>query len=279
MERIIEALEKAKKAQQLAGNARQEEVQLPSGPNTRQRDQQHTLETLNYQHTRVVELNQAHLERNRILAHNKNNVNSNTFDLLRTQVLNKMAANNWRTLAIVSPTPEAGKSVVAINLAISIAQHAEKSVLLVDFDLRRPSIAQYLGLELELGLSDMLEGKCELGDILVSPGIPRFVLMATNRPLANSSEILASSKVKRLIGEIRERYAERIVIFDLPPLLNADDAMAVLPQIDCALMVVANGMSTQREITESLRHMPATNLLGSVVNKAKSNRKPYAYNY
>lgn len=277
MERIKEALDKARKAQQLVDNPRQGEAPILSRPNTDLRDEQQSLETLSYQHTRVVKLDQAHLERNRILAHNKNNVNSNTFDLLRTQVLNQMATNDWRTLAVVSPTPEAGKSVVAINLAISIAQHAEKSVLLVDFDLRRPSVAKYLGLDLDLSLSDMLEDKCELGDILVSPGIPRFVLMAANRPLANSSEILASSRVQRLISEIRERYAERIVIFDLPPLLNADDAMAVLPQIDCALMVIANGMSSQREIEESLRHMPATNLLGTVINKVKSNMKPYAY--
>jgi protein-tyrosine kinase len=168
---------------------------------------------------------------------------------------------------------------VAINLAISIAQHAEKSALLVDFDLRHPSVANYLGLDLEISLTDMLEGKCELSDILVNPGIPRLVVMAAHRPLANSAEILASSRVQRLIKEIRERYEERIVIFDLPPLLNADDAMAVLPQIDCVLMVVANGMSSNREIEDSLRQLPATNLLGTVLNKVQGGSQSYDYYY
>lgn len=279
MERIKVALDKAKMARESAVEPGPVELEAPSSPVPEVRDTQGTLETLSYQNTRIINLDQAHLERNRIVAHNKNNLNSNIFDLLRTQVLNKMSQNGWRTLAIVSATPEAGKSVVAINLAISIAQHAEKSALLVDFDLRRPSVAKYLGLDLDLSLSDMLEGKCEMQDILISPGIPRFVVMAAHRPLVNSSEMLASSRVRRLITEIRERYAERMVVFDLPPLLNADDAMAVLPQIDCALMVVASGSSSEREIEESLRHLPSTNLLGTVFNKAESDAERYAYNY
>lgn len=289
MERIKVALDKARLAREMAGETGQEDkrqedkrraevVEPPSDEFTEPGAEQGALQALSYRSTRVITLDEEHLERNRIVAHNKNNLNSNIFDLLRTQVLNKMSENGWRTLAIVSATPEAGKSVVAINLAISIAQHAEKSALLVDFDLRRPSVAKYLGLELSLSLSDMLEGKCEMEDILVSPGIPRFVVMAAHRPIMNSSEMLASSRVQRLIGEIRERYAERIVVFDLPPLLNADDAMAVLPKIDCVLMVVANGKSSQREIEDSLRHLPTSNLLGTVFNKAQSKSQPYAYN-
>lgn len=279
MERIKDALDKAKKARQLAGDFRQSEAGNSSRADAESSHERHSLETLSYRHTRAVKLDQAHLERHRIVAHNRNNLNSNIFDLLRTQVLNKMSENGWRTLAVVSPTPGAGKSVVSINLAISIAQHAERSALLVDFDLRRPSVAKYLGLDQDVSFSDMLEGKCELRDVLVNPGIPRLVVMAAQRPVANSAEILASSKVQRMIEEIRERYTERIVIFDLPPLLSADDAMAVLPRIDCALMVVANGMSTQHEIEESLRHLPTTNLLGTVFNKAKGNMDRYEYNY
>lgn len=271
MERIKQALEKAGSQRELAGKP-------PPHAGVDLRDEQSSLEALSYRHTRVIALDPEHLEDKRIVAHNKNNLHSNMFDLLRTLVLNKMAENGWRTLAVVSPTPEAGKSVVAINLAISIAGHAEKSALLVDFDLRRPSIANYLGLDLEVSLSDMLEGKCELSDILVNPGIPRLVVMAAHRPLANSAEILVSSRVQRLIKEIRERYEERIVIFDLPPLLNADDAIAVLPQIDCVLMVVANGMSSEREIEDALRQLAGTNMLGTVFNKAQSGRQAYTYN-
>jgi protein-tyrosine kinase len=281
MERIKQALEKARSEGKLAGNLRQEEEQLPPPspphPGVDQREEEPSLETLSYRHTRVIALDPKHLEERRIVTHNKNNLHSNTFDLLRTLVLNKMAENGWRTLAVVSPTSGAGKSVVAINLAISIARHAEKSALLVDFDLRRPSVANYLGLDLEISLTDMLEGKCELSDILVNPGIPRLVVMATHRPLANSAEILVSSRVQRLIKEIRERYEERIVIFDLPPLLNADDAIAVLPQIDCVLMVVANGMSSERDIEDALRRLTATNLLGTVFNKAQGGREAHSY--
>jgi protein-tyrosine kinase len=87
--------------------------------------------------------------------------------------------------------------------------------------------------------------------------------------------MLASAKVKQLIGDLRDRYKERIVIFDLPPLLDVDDAISVLPNIDCALMVVGNGMVTPHELDESFRHLNATHLLGTVLNKAEAEPRSY----
>jgi Mrp family chromosome partitioning ATPase len=89
--------------------------------------------------------------------------------------------------------------------------------------------------------------------------------------------LLASAKVKQLVCDLRDRYKERIVIFDLPPLLNVDDAISVLPQIDCVLMVVGNGMVTKHEMDESLRHLHTTNLLGVVLNKAEAQQRIYQY--
>jgi hypothetical protein len=179
-----------------------------------------------------------------------------------------MEENGWRTLAITSPTPEAGKSVVAINLAMSIAQQTNKTAMLVDFDLRRPKIGAYLGLPMEKSLNDLLEGHSGLPDVLVNPDIPRLVVLPTKTSILKSSETLSSKLVSDLIKELRQRYESRIIIFDLPPVLVIDDAIALLPQIDCVLMVVANGMSTQREIEDSLHLLPAGKLMGIVFNKA-----------
>ncbi|MEG1342863.1 MAG: protein tyrosine kinase, partial [Pseudomonas sp.] len=112
-----------------------------------------------YVQTRVVPLRAEHLERNRIVAYNKNSNLSSSFDLLRTQVLQSMEENGWRTLAITSPTPEAGKTVLAINLAMSIAHHTTKTALLVDFDLRRPRVGASLGLSMEKSLNELLSNK------------------------------------------------------------------------------------------------------------------------
>jgi capsular exopolysaccharide synthesis family protein len=227
--------------------------------------------------TPVVVLNPDHLERHRILAHNKHDIHSGVFDLLRTQVLQKMSAGGWKTLGIVSPAPGAGKTVVAINLAMSIAQLADRTAMLVDFDLRRPSVLKYLGVQRELTLNNYLRDECTFADVLFKAQLPDLVVAGTAEYLPQSAEMLGSSRIKRLIDEVKNRYRDRITVFDLPPMLNADDALAVLPSLDCVLMVVANGHSATNEVEQALRHLPATNFLGAVLNKAAESADSYGY--
>lgn len=261
MEKIKQAIEKAK--QQFG------EKPLNQPPGTGPLPPISEIGDITYRQTRIVELDHRHLETHRIVALNKSDLSSVSFDLLRTQVLQKMEEHGWRTLAIVSPVPECGKTVVAINLAMSIAHHTSKTAMLVDFDLRKPRVGEYLGLPKGKSLNEVLEGGAAINEAFVNPGMPKLVVVPTTQSIRKSAEMLASSKVKALVKELRDRYKERIVIFDLPPLLNVDDAMSVLPQIDCALMVVGNGMVTKHEIDESLRQLHAINLLGIVLNKAE----------
>jgi protein-tyrosine kinase len=280
MERIKQAIEKVK-SQHLSETGRRRSVQDAQGAgNTPRSSQNHDeLGNIRYEYTRVVMLKKKHLEENRIVAFDKNDPKSMTFDLLRTHVLQKMEENGWRTLAITSPTPEAGKTVVAINLAMSIAQQTNKTAMLVDFDLRRPKVGTYLGIPMEKSLNDLLDGTAELPDALVNPDLPRLVVLPTRSPVKNSSETLSSKKISDMIKDLRERYKSRIVIFDLPPVLVTDDAIALLPQIDCVLMVVANGMSTKREIEDCLRLLPKARLIGTILNKADVETKAYYYDY
>ena len=235
------------------------------------------IDQIRYNNTAVVKLDIACLERHRIVSHIKNNAHSSIFDSLRTQVLQKMEENNWRTLAVVSPTPASGKTFVSINLAISIAHQPQKTVILVDLDLRRPKVASYLGLHSEKSMNDYLQGTAQLKDTMVSPSIPGMVVVPTMRPVAKSAEMLSSNKVVNLIQELRGRYESRIVIFDAPPILNSDDAMVLLPQVDCFLLVIANGMSTKSEIEETMYHLPKEKLLGVVFNKADVETRSYYY--
>ena len=230
-----------------------------------------------YKNTSVVKLDQACLEKHRIVSHAKNNLYTNIFDSLRTQVLLKMEENNWRTVAVVSPTPASGKTFVAINLAISIAHQPQKTAILVDLDLRRPKVATYLGLHAEKSMNDYLQGNAQVKDVMVSPSIPRLVVIPTMRPVAKSAEILSSNKVVNLIQDLRDRYDSRIVIFDAPPVLNSDDAMVLIPQVDCFLLVIANGMSSKSEIEETMYHLPQEKLLGVVLNKADVEARDYYY--
>ena len=278
MERIKLALEKAK-AQQ-SGSPAKPSVPAASAASAASASSALLLgdaPEVQYVNTRVVELDPAHLENHRIVAFNKNHPSNWAFDVLRTQVLQKMDQKGWRTLAITSPMLESGKSVVAINLASSIAHQTQRTAMLVDFDLRRPSVARYLGLPLHTSLNEVFDGSAQVPDALVNPGLPRLVVLPTQRPVPKSSELLSSRKVGDIITELRDRYQERIVIFDLPPVLAADDVIAVLPRIDCVLMVVGSGMSSQKELEEAMRHLGAANLLGVVLNKDEAPVKKWYY--
>jgi Mrp family chromosome partitioning ATPase len=270
MERIKQAIEKATQQNLNEGGrmpySQSDDKTGPSAGTTPQSSD--VLEKVSYQQTRVVKLKADILEKNRIFAFNKDDPASMIFDLLRTQVLQTMEEKGWRTLAITSATPGAGKTAVAINLAMSIAQKTNRSAMLVDFDLRQPRIGTYLGLPMEKSLNDLLNGDAELSEILVNPDIPRLVIVPTREAVSKPSEVLSSNKIAGLIKDLRERYDSRITIFDLPSLLHSDDAISVIPQIDCILMVVANGMSSKLEIENALRHLSRANLIGTVFNKA-----------
>jgi protein-tyrosine kinase len=274
MEKIKDALAKARMQKT---SLPQQKSMVEQTAQTKFQNTENELDRINYKNTPVIRLDSAHLEKNRIVSHIKNDVNSGVFDSLRTQILQKMEDNNWRTIAVVSPTPESGKTLVSINLAISIAHQPQKTAILVDFDLRRPKVASYLGIHTETSMNEYLAGKAPMQDVMFNPGIPRLVVMPTMRSVSKSSETLSSKKISNLIQELRDRYDSRIVIFDCPPVLNSDDAMVLLPQVDCILLVVANGMSTQAEIDETLHHLPKDNLLGVVLNKAEVESKAYYY--
>jgi len=286
MEKIKDALEKAKekaltsKAPEVSTSAASTSNYIQAEP-TPESVLEHANETnisaISYTNTKTVELNPQHLEKNRIVAYNKSESVTWIFDKLRTQVLQKMQENNWKTLAILSPTPASGKSFVAINLAISIANQPQKTAMLVDFDLRKPRVAKYLGIECELSLNDYLENRAQLHEILINPGLPHLVILPTMKPVSHPAEVLSSAKVNALMQDIASRYESRIVIYDLPPILNADDALIMLKKVDCALLVVGNGMVKETEIEEAMHHIPKDKLLGVVLNKAEVGVEEYYY--
>jgi protein-tyrosine kinase len=273
MEKIKEALKKAKSQHGGKNSASTVTESLASSKKAGKAEE--SIDSIVYSQSTIVKLDSATLENNRIVALNKHDPASWVFDSLRTQVLQKMEENNWRTIAIVSPTPESGKTVVAINLAISIAQQPKKTAMLVDFDLRKPRVVKYLGIKCKKSINDFIAGEAELPEIIVNPSIQRLTILPTNKPVVQSSETLSTTKIQELVVEIKNRYSSRIVIFDLPPLLNVDDAMVLLPQVDCVLVVVGDGQHAESEIVESMRLLAKSNILGVVVNRAEVEPRAY----
>ena len=234
---------------------------------SRGRREQARLDAIRYVQTQVQGVDQGHWLENRLVAANSTDKVADIFRILRTKVLIPMRDNGWQTLAVVGATPAVGKTTIASNLAMSIALDANQSVLLVDADLRRPKVASYFGLQPEKGLGDVLSGAVSLESVLLNPGIDRLVVLPSTGSLQNSTELLSSLRMQELLPELRNRYASRMVIFDLPPLLATGDTLAFLHNFDCALLVVENGRNTAEELLEARRLLQGTNFLGWVLNK------------
>ncbi len=224
---------------------------------------------ITYSETRVVELDPEVLEANRVLSGRESKEVTQAYKMLRTQILQKLKLNHWNSLAVVSPREGNGKSLTAINLAISLAQEVKHSVLLVDLDLKQPSIATYLGIELKQGITDYLLRDEPVKNILINPGLERLVLLGGYESLSHSSEALGSPKLINLVEELKQRYPNRIIIFDLPPMLLSDDAVAFAPYVDAMLMVVEEGKTTADDLELCADMLGGKPLLGSVLNKGE----------
>jgi protein-tyrosine kinase len=222
-----------------------------------------------YTRTRVFKPQSGILERNRIIDPGSADPSAAAYRMLRTQVLQRMDANGWRSLAIFSPGSEDGKTTTAINLALSLAGGWLHTVLLVDFDFKQPRIASRLGLAPEFGVDDALAGRAALEDCLYHPdGYGRLVILPARAALENSSETVCGPRGRELVAEIRGRYADRIVVFDLPPVLNADDALSFAPLAECGLVVAAEGRTRRIDLVRTIELLAKTPLVGTVLNRA-----------
>lgn len=262
MERIKQALERA----------RAERAQQPdpvSGDQTSPAPATTPVEQVTYSQTRHIEVPQPILRQKRVVTGFAPCEFTDAYKILRTQVLQRLNENHWNVLAITSPGTGEGKTLTALNLAVSLAMEVDYTVLLVDANLRHPSLHEHLGLPGKPGLSDYLLEDTPLPELLVHPeGIDHLTVLPGGSALLNSAEMLNSPKMSRLVDELKNRYAGRIVIFDLPPVLDAADAMAFSPYVDATLLVVEEGKTTRSEIENAVDMLSSTNILGTVLNKA-----------
>jgi protein-tyrosine kinase len=230
-----------------------------------------------YTRTRTFVPPESLLESNRIVGSTSRDPAAAAFRMLRTQVLQRMEEHGWQSLAILSPGSNDGKTTTAINLAISLANDHRHTVLLVDLDLKRPTIAEKLGIAPEHGTDDLLQGGGRVEDCLYHPeGFDRLVVLPARAPLHNSSEALAGPLGRQLVAELRGRYPDRIVLFDLPPVLGADDALAFAPLVECGLVVVAEGSTSRDDLLRCMELLRKTPIVGTVLNRAADAPSPYS---
>jgi len=223
----------------------------------------------------VVVLNHGTLEKNRIVAWNKRDVRTGAFDLLRTKVLRTMSQNGWRTIGVTSPTEACGKTTVSINLAFSIAHQKDANVLLADLDLRHPRIAACIGLQPQEDLTTFLEGQAPLMTYDVEIVGVRLGVVPNAATRHNATELLTQSSADLLFDGLKDWANASVIVFDLPPLLPTDDALAVIPKLDCVLVVVGEGVTKKADVNAALSLVPDSVLLGVVYNKSRAKRLSY----
>lgn len=225
----------------------------------------------------IKQLDPVYLEANRVIAHDISDARTSAFDMLRTQVLQAMDQKAWRLLAVTSPTAGCGKTLVAANLALSIARLPERPVLLLELDLRKPQLGKTLGLETKSGIIGLLGGSIAMRNSIMVMGVGRYTLAAilAEQPVSNASEWIASRAMGALLQLIRREFPSHVVILDTPPMLAADDFLMLQPQVDCVLLVGAVGTSTMSDIEQCKRHLISANVVRVVLNKVRETSRPY----
>lgn len=226
---------------------------------------------------RPIPVAMENLRESRIVAGEEGQPIAESFKILRTHILQRMKAKGQMSLAVTSPQKGQGKSVIAVNLAVSMAREVDLRVLLVDLDLRRPSVHRIFGVDARRGLSDFLLHNAPLDDLFFNPGIERLCVLPAGRPTTLSSEMLLSPQARSFAAALRSQYASVVVIFDLPPLLSTDDVIAFLPNLESVLLVVEERKTRRQDVARSLELLRGSDLVGTVLNNSTLQAHSYYY--
>jgi exopolysaccharide/PEP-CTERM locus tyrosine autokinase len=274
---IDKALEKAKASRERTPN---HQAPQPSGVTLAEIASSTPLAgQIQYTSTRTVPVRLEALQRQRIIVGDFDHLVLEEYKILRTQILQRTKADRKNTLMITGPSVGEGKTLTAINLAISLAQEVDKTVLLVDADLRHPSIAELFGLPKGPGLVDYLSGSSALSELLVHPqGFDRLVILPGGRAVPGAAELIGSPVMAELVAELKGFYPDRYVLFDLPPVLPFADTLAFAPLVDGIILVVEMGKSSRENIEKSVKILKDFPILGFVLNKVEMpDQRSYPY--
>lgn len=227
-----------------------------------------------YSRTKVQRNDPAKLIDNKIFSVLDDIETTDQIKILRTQVLRKLKAMGGNSILVTSANPYEGKTFTSINLGVSIAKEFDRTVLIIDADIRKPTerhtafSTQFFSLDVEKGLTDYLMGDVDISDILINPGIEKLTLIPGGLPVNNSPELLNSARMETMMAEIKSRYAsDRIVILDGPALLPFPDAVILSKYVDGVLPVVEAEKTSVDDLKKMMGQLKEVPILGTVLNK------------
>jgi non-specific protein-tyrosine kinase len=232
--------------------------------------------SLRYTKTKIQFHDSEDLKNNKIISLFDEYKPTHEIKLLQTQVLKKLKKVGGNSILVVSYNPYEGKTFTSINLGVSIAREFDRTVLIIDADLRKPSSrhcsfsTDFFRLDVEKGLSDYLAGNSEIQDILINPGINKFTVIPSGKPAVNAPELLNSDTMRLMMEDIKNRYpADRMVIIDTPPIAKFPDSLILANYVDGILIVVESERTTSEDLKKLAQLLKDAPVLGTVFNKAK----------
>ena len=231
---------------------------------------------ISYSRTKVQAVDPEKLKDNRIFSIFDDIETTDQINILRTQVLKKLEDIGGNTILVTSANPYEGKTFTSINLGVSIAKEFSRTVLIIDADLRKPTkrhtafSTEFFTLDVEVGLTDYLKGEADIPDILINPGISKLTLIPGGKPVYNAPELLSSSRMEKMMSEIKTRYAsDRLVIVDGPAMLPFPDALILSRYVDAVLPVVELERTPVKQLKKMMDSLKDTCIIGTVLNKNK----------
>ena len=204
---------------------------------------------------------------------------SEQFKILRTNIFVPVEGQAPRSLIVTSVAPGEGKSFVAANLAVSVAKAIDRHVLLMDCDLRRPTIHSLFGFGQVPGMSDYLADGTSLPTLLQKTKVPKLTILPAGKPPHNPAELLSSDRMADLVNEVSERYSNRLIIIDSPPPRLTAETFVLASQVDGVVLVVKYGSTPRDMVAELINKMGKDRILGCVVNHFDVRTPGYRYRY
>jgi protein-tyrosine kinase len=201
------------------------------------------------------------------------------YRMLRTRLLHRARTSNWTTVAVTSAGPNDGKTLTAINLALSLAREKTRDIVLLDLDMRNPSICRTLGVRPQQELSGYLERGGDTHGLFMTIGSDNLLIAGSVTPTENASELLGGSTFHDLMETIKKGAVDPIVLIDLPPVLVTDDALVLAPKIDSLLVVASESRTKRGDLEKALGLLSEFPLAGVVLNRAASVSADYNYGY
>lgn len=192
---------------------------------------------------------------------------SPSYRILRARLLQRCRNNRWSTLAITSPGPGEGKSVTSINLAISIAREGNYEVFLLDLDMRNPSLCRYLGVTPQQDVTGFFNGRAAMEDVFFTVGIENLTLAGSTLSTEHASELLAADSFDQLLAYIRSIASSPLILIDLPPIVNTDDALVIAPRVDATMLVASEGVTKRDSLEQALGLLADFKMAGVVLNR------------